>query len=155
MSCKYYYWDGDYYCAKTRERVDEDWYYSYCRNYDYGGCHIYKNGSDDIGCYLTSACVDAMGLLDDCLELTTLRDFRDNWLAHQPGGQEEIKRYYEVAPAIVAAVHAKENAKEIFTAIYNELVLPCVALIQDDRMDEAWKLYRDTTERLKGTYVRS
>ena len=154
MSCKYYYWDGDYYCSRTRERVDEDWYYSYCRNYDYDGCHIYKNASTSGGCYLTSACVEAMGLPDDCLELTTLRDFRDNWLAHQPGGKEEIKRYYEVAPGIVTAIHTKENAKAIFTEIYNELILPCVALIQEGKKEEAWKLYRDATERLKGKYVR-
>lgn len=154
MSCPYYTWRSDYYCTKNHSYVNEDVYYKHCRNYDYDYCPIYKDQPTSGGCYLTSACVEAMGLPDDCLELTTLRDFRDNWLAHQPGGKEEIKRYYEVAPAIVAAIHTKENAKEIFNEIYNKLVLPCVALIQEGKKEEAWKLYRDQTERIKEKYAR-
>lgn len=152
MSCKYYYWDGDYYCSRTKERVDEDWYYKYCRNYDYDDCPIYKGQYSSGGCYLTSACVEAKGLPDDCPELTTLRRFRDTWLANQPGGKEEIQHYYQVAPAIVAAIQTKENAKEIFDDIYRSLILPCVTLIQEGKMDETWKLYRETTEKLQAQY---
>lgn len=154
MSCPYYTWRSDYYCMKSGNYVKEDIYYKHCRNYDYDYCPIYKGQpASSGGCYLTSACVEAMGLPDDCMELTTLRNFRDNWLANQPGGKEEIQRYYEVAPGIVAAIQTKETAKKIFADIYSGLVRPCVVLIQDRRMNEAWTLYRDTTERLKSDYL--
>ncbi|MBR3751831.1 MAG: hypothetical protein IKK50_01715 [Ruminiclostridium sp.] len=133
--------------------MNEDLYYKHCRNYDYDYCPIYKGEQSSGGCYLTSACVEAMGKADDCAELTVLRDFRDNWLAHQLGGKEEIDRYYEMAPEIVRAIHAEEKSKEIFSEIYSELVLPCIDLIQDGQMHKAWKLYRDVTERLSKDYT--
>ncbi|MBR2489972.1 MAG: hypothetical protein IKB65_00615 [Ruminiclostridium sp.] len=153
MSCPYYTWRSDFYCTKKQGYVNEDVYYKHCRNYDYDYCPIYK-GSDSSsgGCYLTSACVEAKGLPDDCMELTTLRRFRDTWLANQPGGKEEIQLYYQVAPAIVTAIQAKKNAKEIFDDIYRSLILPCVTLIQEGKMDETWKLYRETTEKLQAQY---
>lgn len=42
MSCPYYYFDHDYCCRKTGERVNEDIYYKYCKRYDYDDCPIYK-----------------------------------------------------------------------------------------------------------------
>src|SRR5690606_29479169 len=33
------------------------------------------------GCFLTTATCQVVGLADDCWELTTLRHFRDGWLA--------------------------------------------------------------------------
>ena len=152
MSCSFYTWRGDYYCLKKRDRVSEDIYYKYCRNYDYDYCPIYKDQGESGGCYLTSACVEAMGLPDDCEELTILRDFRDNWLAKQPGGQEEIQEYYRVAPGIVAAIKAGSGAKEAFAAIYRDLVLPCVETIRAGKREETWRLYRDKTNSLKENY---
>ena len=51
--------------------------------------HGSSSGTD--GCYLTSACVMAKGLPDHCEELETLRVFRDEYLAGQPGGRAEIE----------------------------------------------------------------
>jgi len=152
VSCSFYTYKYGYYCMKKGDNVNEDIYYKYCRNYDYADCPIYKGADTSGGCYLTSACVEAKGLPDDCPELTTLRRFRDTWLANQPGGKEEIQHYYQVAPAIVAAIQTKENAKEIFDDIYRSLILPCVTLIQEGKMDETWKLYRETTEKLQAQY---
>ena len=53
--------------------------------------HGSSSGTD--GCYLTSACVMAKGLPDHCEELETLRVFRDEYLAGQPGGRAEIEQY--------------------------------------------------------------
>ena len=38
------------------------------------------------GCFITSACCKALGLADDCFELRALRRYRDDVLAHEPGG---------------------------------------------------------------------
>ena len=80
MSCSYYtFRQGDYYCTKKSDYVNEDVYYKYCRNWDYSDCPVYK-GDTSGGCYLTSACMYSKGLPDDCYELETLRNFRDTWL---------------------------------------------------------------------------
>lgn len=157
MSCDFYKYDnsffnGGYYCMLKKDHVNEDTYYKYCRNYDYRDCPIYKSKNSPGGCYLTSACVSAKGLPDDCMELETLRSFRDNWLKEQSCGECLIKRYYEIAPQIVAAIDAKEDCKEIYEDLYKNMVEPCVAFIQNKEYEKALKLYQDTTEILEKKY---
>ena len=81
-----------------------------------------QNNNDD-GCFLTSACVTAKGLPDDCEELQTLRQYRDHYLRNTPDGDKEIEEYYRLAPEIVKAVNARPNADTIWERIYRELVL--------------------------------
>lgn len=148
MSCPYYTYKGHYYCIKQEKDVDTDLYYKYCRNYDYGDCPIYKHETSSGGCFLTSACVEAKGLPDDCHELTVLRSFRDGYLSSLPTGKEEIAEYYHVAPAIVEAIKKQDNALSIFNGIYEQLVLPCVQHIEAGENEQAHALYRNAVGEL-------
>ena len=144
MSCKYYFWDGNYACMKKREgdrRVDDD-------------CPIYKGDSGSSGaCFLTSACTEAKGLPDDCDELTTLRRFRDSYLKNRDNGEADIKEYYEKAPIIVSAIKARENSQELFERIYEELVLPCVKMIKGEDHEGAYKTYKEYVIGLERQYI--
>ena len=154
MSCPYYtFRSNDYYCTKNEDYVNSDVYYKYCRKYDYDDCPIYKGDSSSGGCYLTSACVEARGLPDDCMELQTLRDFRDNWLKQQPCGQDEVAEYYATAPRIVDKINSLSNSKEIWGELYTTLVLPCVKLIKDGELEAAHKKYRKTARELQVAYL--
>ena len=104
-----------------------------------------SSSGGDSGCFLTSACVQARGLPDDCEELTVLRRYRDGYLRHCPGGEEEIRQYYAIAPQIVEAVNARKDAAEIWARVYEEMVLPCVRMIQSGSMEDAFRLYKDYT----------
>lgn len=149
MSCSYYIWRSEYYCTKKEERVDEDHYRIYCRDYSYSDCPIYKSDSSSGGCYLTSACTAAMGLPGDCEELSILRRFRDEWLSKQPGGKETIEEYYRIAPGIVRSIESMGESKVLFQRIYDEMVCPCVRAIQEERPKEAWALYERMTRELE------
>lgn len=149
MSCSYYtFKNNDYYCCKKQDYVNSDVYYKYCRNYDYDECPIYKGDTSSGGCYLTSACVEARGLPDDCMELTVLREFRDNWLKNQPGGLAEVAEYYATAPKIVEKINARTDAKDIWNGLYEKLVIPCVKFIEEGEMEKAHAMYRDGTVKL-------
>ena len=152
MSCPYYHWNNHYACRKTGKDVNEDTYYKYCRNYDYDDCPIYK-GNDTSGCYLTSACVEAKGLADNCRELTVLRAFRDGYMRTTNSGAADICEYYHTAPAIVEKIKTLPNAKEIFDRIYSELVLPCVELIESGKNEEAYTAYKNYTRKLQALYI--
>ena len=158
MSCPFYklessgWFSSDYYCIKQEKAVDSYTYYKYCRNYDYRDCPIYKHQSSSGGCYLTSACTAARGLPDDCHELQILRRFRDEWLKKQPDGILLIARYYEIAPKIVAVIDALEDKLDVYEGIYQELVLPCVKMIEEDNFQSALALYREYTLRLEEKY---
>lgn len=155
MSCTYYWWNNHYACRKSGKDVDEDTYYKYCRNYDYGDCPIYKGKlpSESGNCYLTTACVVAKGLPDDCLELTTLRHFRDSFVLSSQEGKEDIAHYYSVAPKIVSEIEKRSNSEEIFSNIYNELVCPCVDLISRGALADAYIYYKKYSLMLESTYV--
>lgn len=152
MSFPFYWWNSHYACRKSGKDVNEDIYYKYCRNYDYDDCPIYK-GQDSGGCFLTSACVEAMGLPDDCYELTILRNFRDTYLAKQVSGKSEIAHYYHVAPVIVAHIRKRVDRVVIFEKIYNELVLPCVKMIEASKLSDAHRHYRDYVNMLEKQFI--
>lgn len=153
MSCPYYtFRQNDYYCLKKQDYVNSDCYYKYCRNWDYSDCPIYKGQSTSSSCFLSTACVVAKGLPDDCYELQVLRRFRDEWLAQQEGGKEEIEAYYACAPKIVSAINDRDDAHEIYERLYEELVLACVKLIEAGDLDGAREHYRSITSELKERY---
>lgn len=157
MSCPFYKFEsslfgGDYYCVKQEKVVDSDTYYKYCRNYDYDDCPIYKHQSSSSGCFLTSACVSAKGLPDDCYELQALRNYRDHWLAKTEGGLAAISHYYIVAPKIVAAIDKLAERHEIYEMIYNKMIKPCVEFIEQKKYQDAFELYRGMTLQLADEY---
>ena len=104
---------------------------------------------EDDPCFLTSACVHARGLPDDCAELTVLRRYRDGYLRNRVGGEDAIRKYYETAPGIVAKINRMPEAEAIWNSVYEDTILPCVAMIKGNRMEDAFELYRSCVLRLE------
>lgn len=88
------------------------------------------------------------------MDLSVLRDFRDNWLSKQPEGQNENAEYYSIAPKIVDAINARSDANDLWSGIYNNLVKPCVEWICKGDMEQAHECYRSTTRDLADTYLK-
>ena len=156
--CRYYYYDSGYSCALKREKegnssIDSDTVHRYCWGYHYEECPRYKAGQSSGGCFLTSACVEAKGLPDDCYGLTTLRKFRDEYLAKQECGKCEIAHYYNVAPVIVERIKASKESAKVFDQIYDELVAPCVKMIEECNLSGARVLYRSKVQELQAQYL--
>jgi hypothetical protein len=137
------------YCHKKGDYVNSDVYDRYCKSYSYDECPIYKGNSSTGSCYLTSACVFAKGLPDDCYELETLRAYRDNWLAKTERGAQVIQQYYEIAPRIVSAINDSDRRSAVYERIYEKMVLPCVKLIEEGKMQETLELYQSWTLKLQ------
>ncbi|WP_286906714.1 CFI-box-CTERM domain-containing protein [Roseovarius sp.] len=104
------------------------------------------------GCFLTTACCAEMGRPDDCTELTTLRRFRDGWLRAHPQGASLIAEYYDVAPAICAALARDPRGKTRLRALYWATILPCVAAIRLGANRLALRLYCRMMRRLMRAY---
>ena len=109
-------------------------------------------GPEDGGCYLTTACVRARGLADNCAALETLRGFRDGYLARTADGRREIERYYAIAPEIVAAIEGLPDSAEIWERLYANLIEPCVEMIHRGDNERAYRHYRDCALRLRDAY---
>jgi len=118
------------------------------------GCSHYEavESSGSTGCYLTSACVHAKGLPDDCVELTTLRAFRDEYLKKTPHGREDVNHYYMIAPFIVENINRRSDSTEIWNSIFEDLIVKCVSLIHESKFEEAYHKYKDYTLMLETIY---
>ena len=108
----------------------------------------------EASCFLTTACVTAMGLPDNCLELTTLRHFRDNYVIHSQGGLELIDEYYRISPAIVRSMARQPEGLLGFIRLYFELVQPCVRMIRQGHCREAMAHYIAITRNLEANHLR-
>jgi hypothetical protein len=103
-------------------------------------------------CFITTACVAARGLPDDCFELQTLRRFRDTYVRAQPDGEALIAQYYALAPAILRRLRARPEAPAVLAALY-----PCVAeaarRAAADQPEGALRLYREVVRTLAAAYL--
>lgn len=103
-------------------------------------------------CFITTAVCKYFNKPDDCYELTTLRKFRDYWLAIQPEGKELIEEYYAIAPGIVTAIDTSSEKDRIYMRILSDYIEPCIKLIEVGAYDTCKKLYIDMVNDLKDKF---
>jgi len=104
------------------------------------------------GCYLTTACAEAMKLPDNCLELSVLRNFRDKILMSRPSGKRAVREYYKIAPEIVQTIGEQNNAQSIWQSVYRDIRF-AVSLVLSGDFEKAFKHYQQMTLRLKEKYL--
>jgi hypothetical protein len=103
-------------------------------------------------CFITTAVCVYQGKPDHCPELMTLRRFRDNWLAKQPDGPTLIRRYYDLAPAIVTAIDLTDP-DSAYPSIWSEYLLPCLRMIEKKDLQGCKAHYVHMVETLSQTYL--
>jgi hypothetical protein len=94
-------------------------------------------------CFITTALCEYFDKPDNCYELTTLRHFRDMWLKFQPGGEELVKEYYEVAPGIVEWLNGLPAAEKdsVYVVIWNEYLSPTLRFIEAREYEQGKEKY--------------
>ena len=108
-----------------------------CRSY-----YTYTTGGGKGGgCYITTACVEVMGLDDDCDELQTLRKFRDEMVESNFDNAGKMAAYYDEAPRIVAALNQRPDRKAFYTHVFYEYIRPAVEAIKDNNQELALGIY--------------
>ncbi len=112
-----------------------------------GKCQVAESSGD---CFMTTAACDVIGLDDKCWELETLRHFRDNWLATQPGGAQDIARYYSEAPQIVREIKNRPDADPIWLSLYFRYILPSAILARLGLHKSARKRYSAMMRKMMG-----
>lgn len=119
--------------------------------YDSGHSSSSDKGSG--GCFITTATLVSIGKPDNCDELNTFRNFRDNWLANQSDGQKLISEYYSIAPRIVEAINSQNDSNKIYNNIWNESLVHCFNFIKNKSNKEAKVVYCDIVAKLKQRFL--
>lgn len=104
-------------------------------------------------CYITTATCETLGRPDDCLELTTLRFFRDEILMATPQGRRDVEEYHRTADRIVEKINYESDAYRIYQEIYQKSIEPAVRAIQKREYNEAYILYREMVMELKSRFL--
>ena len=113
----------------------------------------WSNSGDGDGCYITTAAVDHLGLKDDCDELNLLRKYRDKLVEEDPEFRKIVLEYYKTAPIIVEKISNSPNKDKMLDSIYNDMVLPVLKLLKEEKIKEAKEYYISFYNDLKSKYI--
>ena len=143
-----------HWCFLKDKEISSDVYKQFCEYASSAKNCPFRRKDSSSDCFLTTACVVAKNLPDDCYELKTLRAFRDSYIKGLANGEEIIKEYYDIAPKIIDAIEKEPNADCIFKKLFEELVQPCVHYIEQRQNEKAHALYEKTVLKLKEKYLK-
>ena len=102
-----------------------------------------KSSSSGRWCFISTVVCEYFGKEDDCEELNTLRNYRDNWLRAQSNGEELIKRYYEIAPIIVKKLKDSPNYSKYCEELWDRYLQPCLDFIKNQKYELCKNLYME------------
>lgn len=98
-------------------------------------------------CFLTTAVVEMRGEEDDGYTLSTLRKFRDTYLRNK---NNEVAKYYEVAPKLVKAI-PKEDKTWLWIG---SRVDKAIQYIEDGKNGLAYQTYKRMVEKLERDWLK-
>lgn len=103
-------------------------------------------------CFVTTAVCEAEGKPDDCAELTAFRAFRDGWLSGTEQGRTMIAEYYELAPAVVAAMRYGDDEAARCAELRRDWLAPCYEALQRGDNAACLRTYTDMMRSLQKKY---
>ena len=103
-------------------------------------------------CFFTTACTQYQSLPDDCHELQTLRQFRDNYVKALANGQQLIQEYYENSPKILSKIYVSDSPTEELMNIFKQVRL-AVTYIEAGKNSEAFQVYKQMYLNLSEKYM--
>lgn len=108
---------------------------------EYSSSNKKSSSSDGSWCFISTVVCEYFGKDDNCNELNTLRNYRDNWLRLQPDGEELIKEYYNIAPIIVERLKSSKNYSEYCEILWDNYLQPCLSFIDKKEYELCKKHY--------------
>ena len=100
-------------------------------------------------CYITSAVCDTLNKPDDCYELTTFREFRDQYLMANTAGRRLVEEYYETAPRIVTYINMHLDREERYRKLWHQYLEPCLRDLECGKIRSCESRYIRMVRQLK------
>ncbi|MDR1017930.1 MAG: hypothetical protein LBM02_04430 [Lachnospiraceae bacterium] len=94
-------------------------------------------------CYITTCICEGLGKEDSCYELTTLREYRDNYLLKSVEGKELVEDYYQIAPVIVMKLNMLKDKTKVLSNLYEKYIKRCIYLIENKNYVDCKNLYKE------------
>lgn len=137
------------------QNCDQESMHSSCEAYNEEGRYTVYVQEYSEGCFITSAVCKTFGKPDDCQELMAFRHFRDTYMAEKNDLSLEVKKYYDIAPAICTAIEAKGDvfAKQEYARIWDEHLSKAFEALNNNELEKTYEIYKNMVLNLKKTYL--
>ena len=145
------------YCEKVSKRIVEIWNEMKVTslNIGYSTYESIAGGFKSKLCYITTAVCEHQNKPDDCYELTSLRNYRDNYMMKTEEGKSLVEEYYNIAPAIVLMINMQPDANKIYQKIQEHYINPCISFIENEENEKCQGLYTEMVRSLQKKYLYS
>jgi len=133
------------------------------KNYENDCCnqHSHSKGSHNKhskggggGCYVTTACLDALGLPKDSLELGAMKVLTRDHILKSFSGKRDYIAYGRKGPAIVQAIESREDSLGIWGRIY-ETLKDVTASVLSGNYERGHQSYKELILDLEKQFVMS
>jgi hypothetical protein len=104
-------------------------------------------------CFITTAVCNTLGRPDDCRELNSFRNFRDDYLLKQPDGRAQVREYYLIAPLIVNAIDASPEKERVYHDIWNNHLSKCFKMYEQHEYEQCRKNYTEMVSILRNYWL--
>lgn len=125
-----------------------------------GGGHIeaadyqsIKSGFKTKLCFVTTAVCNGLHKAPECEEIRLMKQYRDEYLLAQPGGEQLVKEYYNIAPTIVKRIARAQEPEAEYQYLWDHYISRCVALAGEGREEECRDVYEEMMLSLKDKYL--
>lgn len=124
------------------------------KHYNSGGKYTgYSTHGHSNCCYVTTACLDSMGLPRDSLEMKAMKELTTEHILKSLQGKKDYVSYQRIGPSIVEAVESRSNAREIWEEVYGALKSVTSAVFSG-RYEDAHQKYKELMLDLKKQFVK-
>lgn len=149
------------YCSSMDLSDQNKWGECYCKRYgkyydpDSSGCGHNDHESDgketEGGCYLTTAMCEILGKPDDCYELETLRNFRENYMRNTEEGKKLLQEYDLISPPIVKKLLNRIDRNVIANIMLNDYINVAIEMILNKKYETAIEKYKSMVVYIRET----
>ncbi len=121
------------------------------RKYSKGSHSKHSKGGGG-GCYITTACLDAIGLPRDSLEMKAMEVLTKEHILKSFQGKKDYVIYGRKAPLIVQAIKSRDDSQDVWKRVYGTLRNITSAVLSSDN-ERAHKQYKDLVLGLEKEYL--
>ena len=144
LTCENLNNDGNH-CNLDWHVVSNYEYKNFC-NYNYGNsCSKKTNSNSSGGCFITTVTCEILDKKDDDKVMNGLRKFRDDVLQKDEKYAEILQNYDVVGPIIANKLKEDENKEKIAETVYESVLTPIAALVEDGEDEKAVEAYYQMT----------
>ena len=113
--------------------------------------HEYGSGSSGACCFITTACLRALNLPEDSLELRAMKTLTKEHILASRRGKRDYILYGRIAPQVVETIESRNDSREIWKSVYGRLQ-GITQLVSDGAYEEGYRSYKSLVRDLRQAY---